>query len=81
MTARAEQFVPLIRAKVDSELPLLIVYSLDTMSLESQGLPYYAFYEHESRPLSIQAFHIQKELQDLVHALNLYQHICTHIFM
>jgi hypothetical protein len=47
MAARTEQFVPVIRAKVDCQLPFLILHALYTMSFESQGLQYYAFYEHE----------------------------------
>jgi hypothetical protein len=37
------------------------------MSLESQGLSYYAFYEHESCPPSYRFGH-QQEVADLIHA-------------
>ena len=55
MTTRANQLVPLIRGKVDSQSPALLFDTSYAMPLEPQGLPYYAFYEHEPYLPSFQA--------------------------
>ncbi len=75
-----DKSAPPIRDQVNNHFSMFFSNLFHTMSLESKGLSYYTFNEHESYPPFLSVVH-QQEVLDLIHAFKLLNENSTHKFV